>query len=219
VTASSLENPNPDCFVCRHATIPLTLNVEEWTLERLLKTIVKGKLGFEAPTVLIDGDIVWEEGDGADSDDYLINLPKRLTDLPCGGIQQGSVFELDDTTQNLSIEVSVTHKADWPQDDETDEFPFIVGTAPPKSNPVAPSSSSSSTTPPEDSKLPASSKTSVDDDDDDVVLVMSDVEEDDDAKKTSKKKRRTEEDDDLPASKKAKASEEEDDDDDVILID
>ena len=47
LTASKLEDPNPNCFVCKNATIPLTLNVNEWTLERFLEIIVKKKLGFE----------------------------------------------------------------------------------------------------------------------------------------------------------------------------
>ena len=197
MTASSLETPNPDCFVCRHATIPLTLNVDEWTLERLLKTVVKGKLGFEAPTVLIDGDIVWEEGDGADSEDYMINLPKTLSNLPCGGIKQGTVFELDDTTQNLSIEVSVTHQQDWPQDEEADEFPFVVGAAPPKSKPAAP------VPPTEGTKVSATKDPA---DDDDVLLVLSEDEE------PLVKKRRSEQ--DLPPSKKAKIAAV----DDVVVI-
>ena len=199
MTASSLETPNPDCFVCRHATIPLTLNVDEWTLERLLKTVVKGKLGFEAPTVLIDGDIVWEEGDGADSEDYMINLPKTLSNLPCGGIKQGTVFELDDTTQNLSIEVSVTHQHDWPQDDEADDFPFVVGAAPLKMKPAAP------VAPTEDTKASATKASA--EDDDDVLLVLSDDEE-----PPAANKRRS--DDDLPPSKKTKLSAL----DDVVVI-
>jgi Ubiquitin/SUMO-activating enzyme ubiquitin-like domain len=197
LTASSLESPNPNCFVCRNATIPLTLNVYEWTFERLLKTVVKGKLGFEAPTVSVDGDPLWEEGDGAESEEYMVNLPKFLADLPCGGIKHGTVFELDDTTQNLKFEVAVTHQQDWPQDDETDDFPFLVGGAPPKAKPATPV----------DTKLPAI-KPPVDDDDD-VVFMLNE-----DEKARAKKRRLEERDNAMPPSKKAKGA-----DDDVIVID
>lgn len=177
--------------------------MEEWTLERLLKTVVKEKLGFEAPTVLIDGDILWEEGDGADSEDYMVNLPKTLAKLPCGGIQHGTVFELDDTTQNLSIEVTVTHQKEWPQDEETEEFPFLIGAAPPKAKPAAPPTA-------EESKSPAAAKPEANDDDDD-VLVLSD----DEGEPT--KKRRSEEGGDAgPDAKKTKIVAE---DDDIIVID
>ena len=51
LTAVPLEKPNPNCFVCKNAVIPLTLNVNEWTLQELLHRVIKGRLGFEEPTV------------------------------------------------------------------------------------------------------------------------------------------------------------------------
>lgn len=192
LTASTLEAPNPSCFVCRNAIIPLALNVKEWTLERLLKTIVKGRLGFEAPTVLIDGDFVWEEGDGAE-EEFLVNLPKTLDKLPCGGIQHGTVFELDDTTQNLTIQVSVTHREDWSDqdEDEREEFPFVVGGAPPKATKAAEA-------PVEDSKPAAMPAAAVeDDDDDDIVLIV-------DEGDSSSKKRSAEPEAKAPPAKKPK---------------
>jgi hypothetical protein len=51
LTAVPLEKPNPNCFVCKNAVIPLTLNVNEWTLQELLQRVIKGRLGFEEPTV------------------------------------------------------------------------------------------------------------------------------------------------------------------------
>lgn len=196
LTASKLETPNPSCFVCRNATIPLILNVQTWTLERLLKTVVKGRLGFEAPTVLIDGDLIWEEGEGADSEEFMINLPKTLDKLPCGGIQHGSVFELDDATQNLTIQISVTHQVDWPDqpDDEREEFPFIVGGAPPKSSPTVATTDKLS-----ENGGAAASIPTVDDGDDDIVVVM-----DGDKAESAGQKRRAERGDDSPAAKKRK---------------
>ncbi len=189
LTAAKLEPPNPNCFVCRNATIPLALNVKKWTLDRLLKSVVKGRLGFEAPTVLIDGDFIWEEGEGADSEEYVINLPKTLDMLPCGGIQHGTVFELDDATQNLTIQVTVTHEEDWPDqsEDEREEFPFVVGGAPPKSD--KPTAALAEAT-----KSPS---TREEDDDDDVVLVV-------DAHGASDKKRRAESEEEARRAKKRK---------------
>lgn len=133
VTASPLEPPNPDCFVCRNAVIPLTLNVNEWTLQDLLTKIVKGRLGFEEPTLMLQGDLIWEEGDGADEDEFKSNLPKLLPSLPCGGIHNGTVLEIDDNSQDLSIQVTVTHQDVWGKgddDDEVPDFPFVVGNLP-----------------------------------------------------------------------------------------
>lgn len=189
MTAVKLEPPNPACFVCRNATIPLTLDVQKWTLERLLKTVVKGRLGFEAPTVSIDGDFIWEEGEGADSEEFMVNLPKTLNMLPCGGIQHGTIIELDDATQKLKIQVSVMHQSDWPDQpvEEREEFPFVVGEAPPKTISAAapPAATETSTSAPEEA------------DDDDVVLVV-------DTEKSAGKKRRSESDGEMHRTKKPK---------------
>lgn len=45
--SSTLPSPNPNCFVCRNATIPLTINVKKWTLEELLNRVIKADLGFQ----------------------------------------------------------------------------------------------------------------------------------------------------------------------------
>jgi len=128
--ASPLEKPNPKCFVCKNAIIPLALNVEEWTLRDFLAKIVKGRLGFEEPTLMLEGDFIWEEGDGAEAD-FEMNLSKTLSGLPCGGIKDGTVLEIDDNSQNLSIQVAITHRDVW-EGDEVPDFPFTVGALPPK---------------------------------------------------------------------------------------
>eukprot|EP00536_Pseudo-nitzschia_multiseries_P000576 jgi/Psemu1/233774/estExt_Genewise1.C_70105 len=173
LTASPLEKPNPNCFVCKNAIIPLSLNVEEWTLQEFLKRIVKGRLGFEEPTLMLQGDFIWEEGDGADEDEFKMNLPKKISELPCGGIKHGTVLEIDDNSQNLSIQVAVTHKDDW-EGDEVPDFPFTVGALPPSTKEdtksiVATSKSSSDEGAP---VIEGPSNMVVEDDDDDVVLII-----------------------------------------------
>eukprot|EP00934_Nitzschia_sp_Nitz4_P006679 Nitzschia sp. Nitz4//scaffold13_size275219//189801//191807//NITZ4_000894-RA/size275219-processed-gene-0.100-mRNA-1//1//CDS//3329536074//6669//frame0 len=195
LTASTLEAPNPNCFVCRNATIPLTLNVNEWTLELLLQKIVKAKLGFEAPTVLIDGDFVWEEGEGADSAEFEPNLSKVLSKLPCGGIQHGTVFELDDATQDLTIQVSVTHQEQWDVED-TGDLPFLVGGTPPKPKEEAPEKSAAST---EEAPAVAAKASGGDD----IVLVIDDDEDEGPAAGD----KRFAEDELGPPTKKARATE------------
>lgn len=171
LTASPLEKPNPKCFVCRNAIIPMALNVDEWTLRDFLAKIVKGRLGFEEPTLMLQGDFIWEEGDGAE-DEFQMNLPKKLSGLPCGGIQHGTVLEIDDNSQNLSIQVAITNQEIW-EGDEVPDFPFTIGALPPRKKeekpeePVAASAAMTST----DNKDTAMGG---DDDDDDVVLIVDD---------------------------------------------
>jgi ubiquitin-like 1-activating enzyme E1 B len=91
LTSGKLDKPNPACFVCSKANVPLNLKIAEWTLRDLLDKVVKKDLGFEAPSILIESDTIWEEGDGADTEAFVANLDKKLTDLPCGGIQNGTL--------------------------------------------------------------------------------------------------------------------------------
>jgi ubiquitin-like 1-activating enzyme E1 B len=139
ITSNTLDKPNPKCFVCRNATIPLTLNVEKWKLQQFLAEIVKKKLGFEEPTIMLDGDIIYEEGDGADTAMYSSNLDKSLPALPCGGIQNGTVLRIEDFSQDLEVDVAVTNCNEWePEDDEeVDEMKFVVGGEAPKAKAAA----------------------------------------------------------------------------------
>ena len=174
LTASSLEPPNPKCFVCRHATIPLALDVSKWTLAEFLKRICKAKLGFEEPTIMLQGDIIWEEGEGADSDTYLPNLAKHLTALPCGGIHNGTTVDLEDFSQDLTVQLSITHKERWDsEEEESDDLPFVVsGDVPEAKAAEATSNGDDERATSAAAKLPTPAKAN--DDDDDVVVVLDD---------------------------------------------
>ena len=135
ISSSQLDKPNPKCFVCRNATIPLMINVEKWDLKGFLDQVVKKKLGFEEPTIMLEGDIIYEEGEGADTAMYSANLAKLLKNLPCGGIQNGTVLRIEDFSQDLEVDVSVTHRDVWePEEGEevADEMKFVVGGETPK---------------------------------------------------------------------------------------
>jgi len=171
LTAGELEPPNPKCFVCKKATIPLQMNVNKWNLRDFLDKIVKKDLGFEQPSITMDsGDYIWEEGD--DAEDFGMNLPKPLPELPCGGIRHGTVIAIEDFTQDLTVEVVVTHVENWPVTEEeqvADDHKFVVGGTKPKpvadSKPEAVSATSNG-----DSK-PAATKDH--NDDDDIIEIVS----------------------------------------------
>jgi hypothetical protein len=210
LTASKFEAPNPNCFVCKNATIPLPLNVNEWTLKQFLSTVVKEKLGFEDPTVMLQGGFIWEEGSVADSKEFMPNLPKTFAKLPCGGIQHGTILELDDASQNLTIQVSVSHKEHW-DDANEEEFPFVVGALPsPKK--VPPLEVAEAAAKPQQEQ-PAATTMTTTADNDDVVLVLGDegtaILDDENAKKSAAKKRPAEQTSNgvKPADKKQKVDE------------
>lgn len=188
LTASKLEPPNPNCFVCRRATIPLVLDTTKWTLVEFLKRICKARLGFEAPTVMLDGDIIWEEGEGADTEMYEANLTKHLSDLPCGGIHHGTTLDLEDFTQDLTVQVSVTQKEQWAEEELEKQgggdelLPFLVSGDIPEAKNVelGPANGTAEAEPTK--AVPPSA-----DGDDDVVLVLDDDDDDGDKKPAAKR--------------------------------
>lgn len=132
LTASRTEDPNPDCFVCKNAIIPLTLTTTVWKFEDFLERIVKKELGFEVPTLEVgDGDCIWEEGDDAD-DTFQTNLPKMLPNLPCGGIKDGVVITIEDFSQDLTVSVRVNHVDKWEVKEGEDEdiYKYDIGKIP-----------------------------------------------------------------------------------------
>ena len=182
LTASPLDKPNPTCFVCKNAIIPLTLDINEWNLKDFLAKIVKGRLGFEEPTLILQGDFIWEEGDGAEAE-FEMNLPKKLSELPCGGIQHGTVLEIDDNSQNLCIQMTIMHQDVW-EGDEVPDFPFKVGALPPKKEEkkVDPSPAATDNQDKGSAAAAGSTEGNNDDDDDDVVLIVEDDDDDANAK-------------------------------------
>jgi ubiquitin-like 1-activating enzyme E1 B len=129
LTSGKLDRPNPACFVCSKANVPLNLKISEWTLRNLLDKVIKKDLGFEAPSILIESNTIWEEGDGADTEAFVANLDKKLADLPCGGIQNGwyymieivessdfyvvsgTIVVIEDFTQDLTVDVGKRHES------------------------------------------------------------------------------------------------------------
>ena len=185
ISSSRLDPPNPKCFVCRSATIPLIINVEKWNLKSFLAEVIKKKLGFEEPTVMLEGDIIYEEGDAADTAVYASNLEKMLKRLPCGGIQNGTILRIEDFTQDLEVDVCITHRDFWEPEEgenEVDDMKFVVGVEAPKAKSVQTKS--------DVAKMPATApeEQNEDDEDDDDEIEIVDMNEDADEKKPPAKR-------------------------------
>mmetsp|Transcript_10799 Transcript_10799/g.15229 ORF Transcript_10799/g.15229 Transcript_10799/m.15229 type:complete len:698 (-) Transcript_10799:169-2262(-) len=117
---TTLPDPNPKCFVCRNASVDVILDVNKWNFQKFLDIIVKERLGFMEPSIMIGESIVHEEGDGADDDSYQINLSKKLVDLPAGGIKHGTIVKIEDFTQDLEIDLNVSHNDEWQKEEGSD---------------------------------------------------------------------------------------------------
>ena len=222
---SKLPEPNSKCFVCRSATVDVTLDTASWTMKMLLSKIIKGELGFAQPTIMINGDIVYEEGDGAE-EDYVCNLPKTLTNLPAGGIQGGTVVRVEDYSQDLEVDLSFAHKDDWSEEEwkekDADQKYIIGGDKPVVAAPAAgPASSEQS----KEAEKKSDDKGEEEDDDDDDEIIIEEVSNDPPTKPsglvngdaTKKRKAGDDADDGVPDAKKSKVAT--NDDVEVIELD
>jgi hypothetical protein len=77
--------------------------VNETTLDELLIKVIKGKLGFNEPSILVQANILYEEGGDDIDEDLKDNLPLKLVNCPGGGIQDGTIITIDDFSQNLQV--------------------------------------------------------------------------------------------------------------------
>ena len=129
---TSLPDPNPKCFVCKNAVLNMSLDTSNWTLEMLLRRIIKKELGFMEPSLTIGSSIIYEEGEDIGEDEYASMVVKKLIDLPAGGVKHGTIIRIEDFTQDLEVDVCVHHNTEWKAkkgedapDDE--EECFVIG--------------------------------------------------------------------------------------------
>lgn len=100
------EPPNPACFVCSTPQLILQIDINTTTLDFLVQKVLKGRLGFNLPSVVMEDSILYEEGDGADLD-LAENLPLLLCRCPAGGLRDGSLITVEDFTQDLTLNLLV----------------------------------------------------------------------------------------------------------------
>jgi len=105
---SKADLPVETCFVCGKSELTLQIDIHETTLQELLTKIIKGKLGFNEPTLTTGSNILYEEGEDCD-EDLQENLPLKLSACPAGGIQDGTMMSISDFTQNLEVNLLVKH--------------------------------------------------------------------------------------------------------------
>jgi ubiquitin-like 1-activating enzyme E1 B len=162
---TSLPDPNPKCFVCKNATINLNVNTDTWTLQMLIKRVIKKALGFMEPSLVLGSSIIYEEGEDIEPEEYAMNLSKKLTDLPAGGIKDQTIVRIEDFTQDLEVDLLFIHqcelekKRDDGEDDEEEKF--VIG----GDKPVVSSDT-------KDGKNEEGAKNDDDDDDDDPIEIV-----------------------------------------------
>jgi hypothetical protein len=89
----------------------LQIDVTKATVGDLVNKVLKKKLAFHEPTVMINYSQVYEEGEGAD-EDLKDNLVFVLQNCPGGGIGDGTVVTVSDFSQDMEVNIVVKHVAE-----------------------------------------------------------------------------------------------------------
>lgn len=103
-----VELPLESCFVCQKNPLTLTIDTTVATLQDLVAKVLKGRLGFNAPSVSVGPDPIYEEGEGCE-EELADNLPLLLCNCPAGGIRQHSELTIEDFTQDMDVLIVVHH--------------------------------------------------------------------------------------------------------------
>jgi len=190
---TTLPDPNPNCFVCRNAVVDVTVNTKNWTLQMLLRRVIKKELGFMEPSINIGSSIIYEEGEDIGDDEYAAMVVKKLVDLPAGGMQHGTIVKIEDFTQDLEVDLNIYHKSEWePKDGEDgqveEEEQFKIG----GDKPVAVKKDSTN-----GDEAGPKTTTNGNEDDDDIEIVVDKVESETPSTSNGNNKKRALSDDDI----------------------
>jgi ubiquitin-like 1-activating enzyme E1 B len=105
-----VEVPIETCFVCQKCPVHITIDTKTATLRDLVTLVLKAKLGFNAPSVSVGPDPIYEEGEGCD-EDLAENLSLTLDQCPAGGVTDGSELTIEDFTQDMDIILQIHHSS------------------------------------------------------------------------------------------------------------
>jgi ubiquitin-like 1-activating enzyme E1 B len=191
------EEPNPKCYVCGAQSVFVSFNTRTTTFRTFVEEVVKQRLNFKEPSIMVGDDIMLESGADIDEEDkerYEKQLDKFCDQVR---ISHNAIVEVEDfVIENFKLQISIAHVEGF--DDPEKKFE-IAGEAP--SVPTVPAASNTNTTEKKD-------------DEDDVVFVT--AVSADEAKQAEavngtnnnnkKRKRGEENDEDEPARKKVKAN-------------
>ncbi|KAG5191182.1 putative ubiquitin-activating enzyme [Tribonema minus] len=132
---TALEPPSKGCFVCGTRTVDVHLDTAALTFGEFVSRVLKSRLGVNEPSVSVGSSLIYEEGEDA-AQGLRANLPKRLRDLPGGGVTDGTSLSVEDFSQDLDVTVCVYHRV---FDEEEVPDGFVVGGQMPVASAAKPS--------------------------------------------------------------------------------
>ena len=104
-----MEEPIITCFVCQKSPLMVTIDTNVATLFDFVTLVLKGRLGFNAPSVSVGADPIYEEGEDCD-EELAENLHLILTQCPAGGIHHNSELTIEDFSQDMNVIIMIQHR-------------------------------------------------------------------------------------------------------------
>ncbi|KAL4446285.1 hypothetical protein ABPG77_003092 [Micractinium sp. CCAP 211/92] len=187
ISRMAAPEPSPACMVCGTATAQLALDTGSWTLQQLVDKVLKRRLALIAPSITC-GNFTYEEGEGLEEDEvefYRGMLPRPLSQLPSGGLANGSILEVGDQEQHFKAQLIISHREDWDEEQHPEGFELsgslpAAQAAPPAAAAAAPAAGPVAGEPPAGPSAAAApaSMAPLQETEDGVVLLSSDEEGD-----------------------------------------
>ena len=100
------DKPNPRCYVCSQATLRLVgVDPTAMTLGELVEAVLRGRLAFAHPTVMLGDSILFESGDDLEPDEVANNAKQAAKTLGSLGIATGVLFGVEDYSQSMKVQI------------------------------------------------------------------------------------------------------------------
>lgn len=106
LVSCSMDEKNPSCYVCSSNFVKLKVDTKTVTLKSFIELVLRSQLNMLQPTLIVDNDILFESGEDVE-EDFVDQLPKSLNAIR---IIDNTVLQVEDFSQDISIQIAVEHK-------------------------------------------------------------------------------------------------------------
>ncbi|KAJ1462488.1 hypothetical protein M885DRAFT_505383 [Pelagophyceae sp. CCMP2097] len=117
---TKLEAPQAGCYVCQTARVFVAVDTLKMTLAELVDLVVVKRFGFVDPAIDSEESGIYDR----DDDRLRQNDPKKLADLPAGGVVDGTELTLTDYATDIKVLLTIRHHTTW--DEKVDPEGFRV---------------------------------------------------------------------------------------------
>ena len=103
------DKPNPNCFVCATNCITLEANTSTLTLKEVVDGVLRQQLNMVEPVVLLDNDILYEDGADLEEDEKVHNAKQAAKALKELRMVHNCIVHVEDELQGLTVDITILH--------------------------------------------------------------------------------------------------------------